>query len=165
MYTSKNTSVNSKRSAAIYDFIGYDMRGCAVLDYGCGKYFLISKEYAKQYKPASMTFYDPYWKNQSPAFRTYDIIICANVLNVLKSERDLLQCIDNCLNVLEIGGSIYFQVYEGDRTGVGRETKKDCWQRNERTRKYLRYFEKVEEQGFSVKIYKNYIIVKDEIPF
>lgn len=165
MYSSKNTSVNSKRPAAIYDFIGYEMRGCAVLDYGCGKYFLKSKEYAKQYKPASMMFYDPYWKHQSLSYKTFDIIICANVLNVLKEERDIYQCIENCINLLEIGGKIFIQIYEGDKTGIGRETKPDCWQRNEKTENYIYYFRNLIKHGYSVKIYKNYIILADEIPF
>jgi hypothetical protein len=35
---------------------------------------------------------------------------------------------------------VYITVYEGDKSGVGRETKKDCWQRNERLYVYLEKF-------------------------
>lgn len=165
MYTSKNTSVNNRRPAAIYDYIGFDMQGKSVLDYGCGRYFEISKEYAARFKPSSMMFYDPYWKPQNLMYRAFDFIVCANVLNVLQSERDIYQCIENCLNLLEVGGKVYFQIYEGNKFGNGRETKKDCWQRNEKTESYLYYFRNLTDNGYSVMIYKNYIVVKDELPF
>ena len=35
---------------------------------------------------------------------------------------------------------VYVTVYEGDKSGVGRETKKDCWQRNEQLIFYLSKF-------------------------
>lgn len=38
------------------------------------------------------------------------------------------------------GGRYLVTVYEGDRSGNGRETMPDCWQRNEKARAYLRFF-------------------------
>jgi hypothetical protein len=35
---------------------------------------------------------------------------------------------------------VFVSVYEGDGSGVGRQTKKDCWQRNEKLISYLNKF-------------------------
>lgn len=168
MYTSKNTSVNSTRPAAIYSYVGFDMDGKHVLDYGCGRYTEVCKKAAYSYYAATWTGYDPYWKPQSLKYRVFDIVLCANVLNVIREKRELDACIESCLRMVDVGGKAVFQIYEGDRTGEGRETKPDCWQRNERTQAYADriYLSKAFEPcGMSIKVYKNYIVVTDEAPF
>lgn len=165
MYTSKNTSVNSRRPAAVYDYVGFDMKGKTVLDYGCGKYYEVSEEYAMKFKPNEIFFYDPYWQPEEPTVYLYDVIICSNVLNVISDEQEIYNITKKLVKLLDIGGMIVFQIYEGDRKGKGKETKEDCWQRNEKTIEYMRFFEEYTKKGYSVKIYKNYITIKDALPF
>ena len=45
------------------------------------------------------------------------------------------------------GAAVMVTVYEGDKSGAGRVTKADCYQRNERIGEYLKYF----GEGFVVK--------------
>jgi hypothetical protein len=40
-------------------------------------------------------------------------------------------------------GFVFISVYEGSKTGIGRQTKKDCWQNNKRLAEYLPLVKKV----------------------
>ena len=35
----------------------------------------------------------------------------------------------------------FFKIYEGNKSGIGKQTKKDCWQRNQKTKDYLQQFD------------------------
>jgi hypothetical protein len=39
---------------------------------------------------------------------------------------------------LKPGGRLFISVYPGDNSGVGKQTKKDSWQRNEKLKAYLK---------------------------
>ena len=68
------------------------------------------------------------------------LAICSNVLNVIDSD----DALNETLEVLACAQNVAITVYEGDKSGIGRATKDDCWQRNERLATYLpkvqRYF-------------------------
>lgn len=170
MYTSMNTSTNASRPAAAYGFCERNNLFVkrTVLDYGCGKYWENCKAYAKEHGALNWTGFDPFWKPQNLRFRVFDTIICANVLNVIEDDRELNWCIQNVLTMLDALGVAVFQIYEGNKSGIGRETKPDCWQRNEKAQKYAdrifmnRAFEPATMEIFRI---RNFIIVKDCAPF
>lgn len=140
-YTSKNTSVNSKRVpkglSLLYPYGN-------VLDYGCGKYWKINKKYVEE-RGATYTPYDPYnIDNNINLYEhkgKFDTIYCTNVLNVLSDAYEIIEIIEEIANLLKTNGIAIFTVYEGDKTGIGKETKKDCWQRNMKTKSYHWFFE------------------------
>ena len=76
-----------------------------------------------------------------------DTVTCNNVLNVIDSEQSRANVILQAAKALRKGGTAYFSVYEGDKSGVGRQTKSDSWQNNRPTRDYVpeieQYFEDV----------------------
>lgn len=127
-YTSKDTSINSVRLPKIYNLIhGKVSESDQVLDYGCGKYF---HSYGL---PDNFSGYDPYNLPTEIADH-YDVVICSNVLNVIAEEdvrQDLLQTLKS------LASRVYITVYEGDGSGVGKETKADCYQLNRKARAYL----------------------------
>lgn len=150
-YTSAATSINAAKLPRIYNAITIKPNDI-IFDYGCGKY----TDHIREALPESTEYlaYDPF--NQPYDVNTASIntlhaeteegkpvtFICSNVLNVIDSD----ETISNIIRALEKtaartpGSRILVTVYEGDRTGKGRETMKDCYQRNETTRAYLRFF-------------------------
>lgn len=129
-YTSADTSINSKKLPAIYGIIkGRVTENETVLDYGCGKYF---DDYNL---PENFHGYDPFNRpNEAELNRQYDVALCSNVLNVIMEKEirlDLLRTLQ------KLADRIMITVYEGDRTGEGKETKEDCFQLNRKKREYL----------------------------
>lgn len=76
-----------------------------------------------------------------------DTVTCNNVLNVIDSEASRANVILQAAKALKKGGTAYFSVYEGDKSGVGRQTKSDSWQNNRPTKDYIpeieQYFDDV----------------------
>jgi len=71
----------------------------------------------------------------------------ANVLNTIRSKADRAMTIRRAANAVGADGTAYFQVHEGDRSGVGRVTTKG-WQGNRKLASYVpeisKYFKVVE---------------------
>lgn len=59
-----------------------------------------------------------------------------NVLNVIAEKEARAQVIQNAANAIKQDGIAYFLTYEGDQSGVGRETTKG-WQENRKTADYI----------------------------
>lgn len=150
--TSKNTSVNKDRVPAIYSKLSkLGVYGTHMFDVGCGKWVRHIKAYAKENGICTYWHgFDPY--NQSKkhnekirelAFEELfsdnpNVLVSSNVLNVIKVGRgDYLQSIFRRMKPID---ELYITVYEGDKSGIGRLTSKDCWQEN---RKLKTYFEEV----------------------
>ena len=164
-YTSSATSINKERLPAVYGKA--KLSAHIVFDYGCGKYTDHIEEHLKSERHIYLP-YDPY--NQPEDVNKFSVtmvlyamhthypvdIICSNVLNVIDSESEISRI---CHHLEEIatttGGTAYITVYEGNRSGIGRQTGKDQYQRNEPLRDYLRFFHNATVQ-------KNMIIVKGE---
>lgn len=128
-YTSADTSINKDRPA-IYRLISDRIKADdLVIDYGCGKYF---DDYEL---PDNYFGYDPFNRdNKELLNRKYDVALCSNVLNVIMEE----EIRDELLHTLkEIADKVYITVYEGDGEGIGRQTKKDCFQLNRKRKAYL----------------------------
>lgn len=146
-FTSKNTSINTKRLPTIYSKLNLErLRDKTIFDYGSGKIETVRiireklEAYDIDYIP-----YDIY--NLSPADNCYalerrkeaDIYICSNVLNVIKEDEIVQRIIDEIIQ-LSNTKPYFFKIYEGNKSGVGKQTKKDCWQRNQKTKDYLQHF-------------------------
>ena len=129
-YTSANTSINSKRLPAIYKMVADRINETeTVIDYGCGKYF-------DSYELGDNFFgYDPFNRAEENLLNaTYDVALCSNVLNVImESEirRSLLETLKR------LAKKIYITVYEGNGSGIGKESKGDCYQLNKKRGDYI----------------------------
>jgi len=60
----------------------------------------------------------------------------ANVLNVIRNKADRAKTIRRAADAVGEDGVAYFQVYEGDRSGVGKVTPKG-WQENRKLETYV----------------------------
>lgn len=152
-YTSSATSINSTKLPAVYRRA--KLSAPFVLDYGCGKYTdHIKAELNKQGR--HLFPYDPYNQPEQTNKKTMESlriacdhelpmdVICSNVLNVIDDDKTVLFIAETIENIVtKTGGTAYITVYEGNRSGVGRQTGKDQYQRNEPLRNYLRFFRNV----------------------
>jgi hypothetical protein len=66
-----------------------------------------------------------------------------NVLNVIKEPEYRHEALKTAHSTLKPGGRIFISIYEGDRTGQGKQTKKDSWQNNMTTAAHLPEVRKV----------------------
>lgn len=166
-FTSKNTSINTKKLPAIYNKIDWEKcRGKIVFDFGCGKQETINR-IQELLEPYDVEYigYDRYHQNlaeQTIAFERRfdaDIYICSNVLCVIKEYENIQRIIDAISRYTTQEHSyqskaFFFKIYEGDKTGQGRQTKKDCWQRNQLTKDYINLWDWT---GMNPLIYKGII--------
>ena len=162
--SSKNTSVNTHHLPAIYHKVNWRHYACAADDYhvfdiGCGQLATQYMAYDKLKQFGIQKFYpwDPNHRCiisktktviEMSKTNTNKVILCANVLNVIDDDsalNSLIALICDISVIQEPSGiyhmnPVFVSVYEGDRSGVGRQTKQDCWQRNERLCIYLEKF-------------------------
>lgn len=150
-FTSAATAVNGKagKLPAIYKKINFN--GLAVLDIGCGAY----TDHINNYVTAEYGYWwgvDPYnqpaWSNEqmlvvwdmAKNIKGYTpLVISSNVLNVIDDEDALKNAVSQILEKSALG-AYAVTVYEGDKSGHGRQTGVDQWQRNEKLKEYLKYF-------------------------
>lgn len=145
-YSSKLTSLNQMPKVAGMIEITEET---ILLDYGCGrcnKFQMHVEEHGGTYFG-----YDPFWKNMHENRKALNskpnVIICANVLNVIFED----WAIENIVRKLASYGCItYIQIYEGNKSGIGKETSKG-YQRHQKAKMYEgllnEYFTKVERKG------------------
>lgn len=153
--SSKNTSVNKNKLPTIYNFINWNKyKGLNVLDYGAGKFDNV-KIYLKDNYNINLYTYDKYNKTDEENIEALNcnpsLIVCANVLNVIKEDEIIKDIVSKCLSY---NVPTFFQIYEGNKSGIGILSKKDCWQRNKKVESYLHFF-----KGIKIKVVKNYIII------
>lgn len=114
-----------------------------VLNFGCGRFPDLTKEYLTNYhnQVMSVTSYDPNNEDDQDVVtdiklidrevRRFDVVLCANVLNVCKDlDAALLD-----LQRIDFDTAV-IQIYEGNRSGKGRKTR-DGYQRNELVADYM----------------------------
>lgn len=157
-FTSRNTSINSKKLPAVYNRAEKHIHG-KVLDYGCGKYTALIEAHAKAHGFA-WTGYDKFnqtAQHNAHTFRKADVVISSNVLNVIKEKEvraDVLQ------KMAKRGNKLLIMVYEGDKSGKGRRSQADCWQENRKTADYLAEVEQA--TGYKAHV-ENGVIVAEKI--
>jgi hypothetical protein len=137
---------------------GYLNPGVIVVDYGCGG-FDHGMLYCQE-KGCWWRGYDPYHRSPSAnhdAIATLvqgdaDVVLCANVLNVINNAGARAQVIRSaCSGLRKMAQVALFQTYEGDRSGTGRITSKG-WQEN---RKVSTYVEEIKQA-----LGKDYTVVR-----
>lgn len=157
-YTSKETSINSTKVPVLFTkiFKGQGSEGDANLDYGGGK-FDTATNYLNSLGIENF-IYDPYNRPESVKelekykFKGhFNSCTLSNVLNVIKEEEVRLKILREISHFyLKRGCPLYITVYEGDKTGVGKETKKGCWQNNKKLSSYVK----------EVSIFFNFVTIK-----
>ena len=162
-HTSANTSINgNKLPTAFSKFRAYGR----TLDYGCGKFTNMIKLHVNE-QGADYYPYDPYNMDEGTNEAVmyignrygFDTIFCCNVLNVIDDDSSVWCALYSMYQLLNNHSKMYIQIYEGNKTGVGAETKKDCYQRNMKTKDYERFFGAFQGAPFTVKYHGNIIEV------
>ena len=161
-YTSANTSINTV--SAVYKLI--DTPNTVILDYGGGKYDT-NAEYMFQKCNSRVLVFDPY--NITPEHNSKviqyfklnpaKIVVCSNVLCVIKEDEIILDILGNIRDLMDYYGILYIRVYERDKTGVGCRTTKG-WQRNQCIESYIPFIQQVFGDNCEIKKYKGCLLVK-----
>lgn len=161
-YTSKNTSINTTKLPAIYNMIDWDkVRDFypypCVFDYGVGKIETVKiiENFLKE-KKIPIFPYDLYnltrEQNQKSLHSKFltDLFICSNVICVIDDDITVQNIISNAIKTSQgkfrsinshcFLPTYFFKIYEGDKSGIGKQTGKDQYQRNMRVKDYLTKF-------------------------
>lgn len=134
-FSSMNTSINSKKLPAIYHKIDWEKlrkekRFIRVLDFGSGRYITHIMQFVN-YNKGIYYPYDPYWmtelRNEVSLACNPDIIVCSNVLCVIKEDKIIQDIVSK---LLSYNVPVVFTVYEGDKSRIGKPTTKG-YQRNQ----------------------------------
>lgn len=144
--TSKSTSINKDKLPAIYGKLDKLVApDTYILDYGCGRFTGHLHAWAAAHDCILLP-YDPFNQDDSTNTESWEtalavsaeggrlIAICSNVLNVIDDD-DAMETV--LQNISRLSCPAYFTVYEGDKTGVGRYTGPDSYQRNDVLKDYL----------------------------
>ena len=163
-FTSAATSINSGKLPKVFSKVSFP-RHRLIFDYGCVKY----TDHIRAALP-DQTYcpFDPF--NQpddvnrcsvnyvlTAMLRHYPVdVVCSNVLNVIDDDDTVCRIARHIREIVrDTGGTGYVTVYAGDRSGIGRQTGPDQYQRNQPLSDYLKYFPGAE-------IRSGMIIVKEE---
>lgn len=165
--TSAKTSINSKKFPAIYNKLDWlALRQNAkhsnpvVLDIGAGRYIEHIKEFVES-KGFTYAPYDPYNLPKSTNVLSLrlepDVIICSNVLNVIK-EDDVIHNLHVMIRIRRC--PFFITVYQGNKTSVGASTMNgQSYQRNAPLSSYIFSEQDITYRNvLTSSIYKKYII-------
>lgn len=146
-FDSAETSINKEKLPATFGTIDkkkmVDPKGKIIADIGGGK-FDNAVKWAQE-RDGKLYVYDPFNRsaehNQEVigkiAGGKADIATVNNVLNVIKEPEARARVIRQAANVVKPGGMAYFLIYEGDKSGEGKDKGKGRWQNNLPTRAYV----------------------------
>ena len=151
-YTSASTSINKSKLPKGYTTVGKHFgwtKGTTHLDIGGGRFDNAIEHLATHGVNAHV--YDPY--NRSEEHNTNalakagngqaDTVSLFNVLNVIDDPEHHTSALQLAHSSLKPKGKLFVGVYEGDKTGKGKQTGKDSYQRNEKIDAYLPTIQKV----------------------
>ena len=141
-FNSADTSINGGKLPTVYNKIEF-ANGCTVLNYGGGK-FNNTIEFGKANGFTDLIF-DPFNRShewnavivKSISENGVDLAILSNVLNVIKEANVRGFVLEVLANTLNDNKPLFITVYEGDKTGNGRQTSKSAWQENRKMKEYL----------------------------
>ena len=142
-FSSKNTSVNTKQLPAVYSRIDFGKlpKQFSVLDWGCGRDTNHIQALLQKHAVSDYIKYDPNWCTAEQnicaelCVGSATVFVSSNVLNVIDSDEVVRDICDKAAK-----HPIYFiTVYEGDKSGIGKQSKEDCYQRNAKVRDYLKF--------------------------
>ena len=151
-YTSASTSINKSKLPKGYTTVGKHFgwtKGTTHLDIGGGRFDNAIEHLATHGVNAHV--YDPY--NRSEEHNTNalakagngqaDTVSLFNVLNVIDDPEHHTSALQLAHSSLKTKGKLFVGVYEGDKSGKGKQTGKDSYQRNEKIDAYLPTIQKV----------------------
>jgi len=151
-YTSASTSINKSKLPKGYTTVGKHFgwtKGTTHLDIGGGRFDNAIEHLASHGVNAHV--YDPY--NRSEEHNTNalasagngkaDTVSLFNVLNVIDDPEHHTTALQLAHTSLKPKGKLFVGVYEGDKSGKGKQTGKDSYQRNEKIDAYLPTIQKV----------------------
>lgn len=160
-YTSKKTSINKSKPPRVYsEVLKRDVWkfNSTNLDIGGGAFDSLSHALSKH--EVLNLIYDPYNRSKEhneAVLRVavdVDSVTISNVLNVIKEKDVRLSVLSMAKNRLKSDGKLYITVYEGDKSGNGKQTGLDQWQNNMKTIQYLdevkQVFPFVEKRGYLI---------------
>lgn len=141
--TSINKSKLPKGYTAVTKHFGWTP-GTVHLDIGGGR-FDNAVEHLKDAHEVRGHVYDPFNRSEEHNADVLaqtgngqsDTVSLFNVLNVIEEPEHHLEALRLAHSALKPDGKLYVGVYEGDRSGVGKQTGKDAYQRNEKLSAYL----------------------------
>lgn len=151
--SSANTSL--RQVAAIFKKVAWKP-GTVNIDIGGGRYDEGTKYLAE--KGVENLIYDPYNRDETYnrfvvgrlMKRSGDTATVNNVLNVIAEADVRKNVVLQAAKAIKKDGVAYFQIYEGDGSGVGKQTSKG-WQNNRKTQEYVAevatYFDKTTQRG------------------
>jgi len=145
-FTSAATSINKSKLPKGYTAVGTHFgweKGTTHLDIGGGRFDNAIEHLAGHGVTAHV--YDPYNRSEEHNAEVLkhagngksDTVSLFNVLNVIEEPENHLSALRLAHSSLKPNGKLYIGVYEGDRSGKGRQTGKDAYQRNEKLDTYL----------------------------
>ncbi len=144
-FDSGATSLNQVPSTfKVVDSLHGWVSGSVNADIGGGKAFKVDDVDMHKFTDALRSrgvinvVYDPYNRTSSHNVEAIekikdgqsDTTTVNNVLNVIKEPEIRQKVIHQAFNALKPGGTSYFLIYEGNRTGEGKDTGKGRWQNN-----------------------------------
>ena len=159
-YSSANTWVNTKQGKmpSLYKQIIFP-NGGIVVDYGCGNETALLEEKAKS-DGAIWYGYDLNWKPDQDTLNVLnngvDLAIACNLLNVIDDDEEVKRIISL---LVEHSDNTIFQIYTGNNSDIGKLTKNDCWQRNN---KISWYVDLIRSMGYDANSKSNYIYCRKE---
>jgi len=141
-YSSKNTSVNKNKLPSTSKKVHWKKYiGQKVLDIGGGKFNNL-KDWLKLNYNIELYIYDKYNRSEEENIKALNIkpslVICNNVLNVIDNDNVIKEIVQN---IEKYDRDFVISVYEGDRKGEGKVSKKDCYQRNQKLKDYVKFFD------------------------
>jgi len=162
-YTSKKTSINSKKLPAVFKLVKFE-RDSINVDIGGGKYDNANDYTKEEYNTINLV-YDPYNRSKEHNDEVVrlvsknhgaDSVTCSNVLNVIKEKDVRLSVLRNCKKFLKPGKPCYITVYEGNGSGVESPTSAG-YQLNRKTKEYVsevkEVFANVQQKGQLITAY------------
>jgi len=145
-FSSAETSINKNKLptgySTVHKKIGWQ-KGTTHIDIGGGK-FDNGVEFL-QNLGVNAHVYDPFNRPEEHNKKVMETVgkegadtaSLFNVLNVIKEPEYRHEALKTAHSTLKPGGKVFIGIYEGDRTGQGKKTKKDSWQNNAPTHTYL----------------------------
>ena len=153
--SSENTSLNQTPATFTnYEFSNTDR----VLDWGGGRYDTSKRALEATYPGIRVEVVDPFNRTKSHNDRVLkeysnnkaNVLTINNVLNVINSTSAIEDVIKESKKYLSDDGIAYFAIYEGDGSGIGKETSAG-YQNNQKASYYVpfveKYYKNVDKKG------------------
>lgn len=116
-----------------------------VLVYGCGRFVnQIKGKLSNDNVSTNWAWYEPHVElYKGLPCGQFEHVILDNVLNIIEDDTPLWKVLRSAWSKVQKGGSLWINIYEGNRTGISEFTDSKC-QRNKKKAEYLPMFKNLE---------------------